>query len=163
MSAVEQIHPEYSPGQFEVSVAAADPVAAADDLVLVRETIRAVTARHGFRVSFSPKVLAAGVGNGGHVHWSLWEGSQNLCADGSGVFGLTPVGESFAAGVLARLPGLLAVGAPSVVSYLRLVPQHWAGAYRVWGLENREAALRFVGGAGGVVRGPRTSRSSVSI
>ncbi|HVV19050.1 MAG TPA: glutamine synthetase, partial [Pseudonocardiaceae bacterium] len=56
--AVEQIHPEYSPGQFEVSVAAADPVAAADDHVLVRETIRAVSERHGFRVSFSPKVDA---------------------------------------------------------------------------------------------------------
>lgn len=147
--AVDQIHPEYSPGQFEVSVAAADPVAAADDSVLVRETIRAISARHGLRVSFSPKVVAIGVGNGGHVHWSLWEGERNLFAGGDGPFGLTAVGESFAAGVLGHLPGLLAVGAPSVVSYLRLVPQHWAGAFGVWGLENREAALRFVTGAEG--------------
>jgi glutamine synthetase len=36
-----------------------------------------------------------------------------------------------------------------VASYLRLVPQHWAGAYAVWGLENREAALRLVTGAPG--------------
>jgi glutamine synthetase len=147
--ALEQIHPEYSPGQFEVSVAAADPVAAADDLVLVRETIRAVSARHGFRVSFSPKVLAEGVGNGGHVHISVWQGEHNLFSGGTGRFGLTPVGESFAAGVLRRLPALLAVGAPSVVSYLRLVPRHWAGAFAVWGLENREAALRLVTGATG--------------
>ncbi|HVV21122.1 MAG TPA: glutamine synthetase, partial [Pseudonocardiaceae bacterium] len=90
-----------------------------------------------------------GVGNGGHVHLSLWEGERNLCSGGTGPFGLTAAGEAFAAGILARLPGLLAVGAPSVVSYLRLVPQHWAGAYAVWGLENREAALRLVTGAAG--------------
>jgi glutamine synthetase len=147
--AVEQIHPEYSPGQFEVSVAAADPVAAADDYVLVRETIRAVTGRHGLRASFAPKVVADGVGNGGHVHLSIWDGDTNLCAGGPGRFGLTSVGESFAAGILARLPALLAIGAPSVASYLRLVPSHWAGAYAVWGLENREAALRLVTGATG--------------
>lgn len=150
--AVDQIHPEYSSGQFEVSVAAADPVAAADDCVLVKETIRAVSARHGVRVSFSPKVVADGVGNGGHVHFSLWEGERNLFAAscGAGAGGArSGVGVSFAAGVLRRMPALLAVGAPSVVSYLRLVPQHWAGAYQVWGEENREAALRFVAGASG--------------
>ena len=41
------------------------------------------------------------------------------------------------------------MGAPSAASYLRLVPQHWAGAYACWGLENREAALRFVTGSAG--------------
>ncbi|MYS50850.1 glutamine synthetase, partial [Streptomyces sp. SID6013] len=38
---VEQFHPEYAAGQFELSVAALDPVAAADHSVLVRQTIRA--------------------------------------------------------------------------------------------------------------------------
>jgi glutamine synthetase len=45
------------------------------------------------------------------------------------------------------LPALLAIGAPSAVSYLRLVPSHWAGAYVCWGLENREAGLRMVTGS----------------
>ena len=36
-----------------------------------------------------------------------------------------------------------------MASYLRLVPQHWAGAYACWGLENREAALRLVTGSSG--------------
>jgi glutamine synthetase len=147
--AVEQIHPEYGPGQFEVSIAATDPVAAADDHVLVRETIRAVSARHGLRVSFSPKVSADEVGNGGHVHLSLWDGDVNLFSGGQSPVGLTWPAESFTAGVLDRLPALLAIGAPSVVSYLRLVPRHWSGAFAVWGLENREAALRLVTGAAG--------------
>jgi len=151
---VDQFHPEYAAGQLEVSVAAEDPVAAADTALLVRSTITAVSIAHGLRASFSPKVTADGVGNGGHVHLSLWRSSsdgttENLMSGGSGTFGLTGDGEAFVAGLLSHLPGLLAVGAPSVASYLRLVPSHWAGAYAVWGLENREAAVRFVTGPSG--------------
>lgn len=151
--AVDQIHPEYAAGQYEVSVASEDPVGAADTTVLVRETIRAVSTEHGLRATFAPKVLADGVGNGGHVHLSLWRDGVNLMSGGNNRednrHGLTPVGEHFAAGILDRLPALLAIGAPSVGSYLRLIPSHWAGAFACWGLENREAAIRLVTGAVG--------------
>ena len=147
--AVDQFHPEYAAGQLELSVAAEDPVAAADTSVLVRHTIKAVSARHGLRATFSPKVLAEGVGNGGHVHLSVWRDGENLMSGGQGRFGLTPDGEAFIAGLLTHLPALLAVGAPTVASYLRLIPSHWAGAFACWGLENREAAVRFVTGPSG--------------
>lgn len=151
---VEQLHPEYAAGQYEVSVAAEDPVGAADTAVLVRETIRAVTLGHGMHASFSPKVVAGSVGNGAHVHLSLWredtgDGPANAMAGGPGPCGMTDAGQAFAAGILDRLPALLAIGAPAAASYLRLVPSHWAGAFACWGLENREAALRFVTGAEG--------------
>jgi len=145
--AVEQFHPEYADGQLELSVAPESPVHAADTSVLVRNTIRAVGVRHGLRTSFSPKVDAGGVGNGGHVHLSLGRDERNLMAGGTGRFGLTDEATGFAGGILEHLPALLAIGAPSVASYLRLVPQHWAGAYACWGLENREAALRMVTGS----------------
>ncbi|WP_217207996.1 glutamine synthetase [Streptomyces sp. AC550_RSS872] len=67
---VDQLHPEYAAGRFELSVAALDPVAAADRSVPVRQTIRAVAQRHGLAVSFAPAVLGQGVGNGGHVRLS---------------------------------------------------------------------------------------------
>ena len=146
---VEQFHPEYAPGQMEISVSPNDPVGAADDSVLVRQTIRAVSQRHGLQASFAPSVVAGGVGNGGHVHLSLWRDGQNMLAGGPGPYGLTSDGEAFCAGVLSALPALLAVGAPSVSSYLRLVPSHWAGVYQCWGRENREAALRLVTGSAG--------------
>jgi glutamine synthetase len=146
---VEQFHPEYAAGQLELSVAAESPVDAADTSVLVRSTIRAVGGRHNYRTSFSPKVEADGVGNGGHVHLSVWREGENLMAGGNGPFGLRPAGEAFGAGILNRLPALLALGAPSVASYLRLVPSHWAGVYACWGLENREAALRMITGSVG--------------
>jgi glutamine synthetase len=147
--AVDQFHPEYAPGQLELSVAPSDPVTAADTLVLVRQTVRAVTARHGLRVSFAPAVVAGQVGNGGHLHFSVWSGGRNLFAGADGPYGMTAQGESILAGVLDRLPALVGVTAPSVPSYLRLVPQRWAGAYQCWGRENREAALRFVTGVTG--------------
>ncbi len=146
---VEQFHPEYAAGQLEISVVPRDPVGAADDSVLVRQTIRAVSARYGFEASFAPSVVAGSVGNGGHVHLSLWRHGDNLLAGGPGRYGLRADGEAFASGILAALPELTAVGAPSVASYLRLVPSHWAGAYQCWGRENREAALRLVTGSSG--------------
>ncbi|MDF3301809.1 glutamine synthetase family protein [Streptomyces tropicalis] len=146
---VEQFHPEYAAGQFEVSVGAADPVAAADLSVLVRQTVRAVARRHGLRVSFSPAVLATGVGNGGHVHLSAWRDGTNLHSGGAGRHGMTPDAESFAAGLLARLPALTAVTAPSPASRLRLRPSQWAGVFTAWGREAREAAVRVVTGTAG--------------
>jgi glutamine synthetase len=143
---VDQVHPEYAAGQFEISVGALDPVGAADRSVLVRQTVRAVAQNHGLRVSFAPSVLAGFVGNGGHVHLSAWRAGQNLHSGGDGRYGLTSEGEAFVAGILAELPALCAVSTPSPSSYLRLVPSHWAGAFAVWGHETRESALRLITG-----------------
>ncbi|MFJ4782316.1 glutamine synthetase family protein [Streptomyces sp. NPDC088794] len=147
---VEQLHPEYASGQFEVSVGALDPVAAADRSVLVRQTIRAVAGRHGLVVSFAPAVFAEGVGNGGHLHLSAWRDGVNLHAGGAGRYGMTADAESFVAGVLGRLPALTALTAPSPASYLRLKPSQWAGVFTAWGRETRESAVRVVTGTAGL-------------
>ncbi|MEU1912969.1 glutamine synthetase family protein [Streptomyces massasporeus] len=147
---VEQVHPEYAAGQFEISVGAVDPVAAADRSVLVRQTVRAVARRHGLRVSFAPAVVGRGVGNGGHVHLSAWRDGTNLHAGGEHRHGMTAQAESFTAGILAHLPALTAVTAPSPASRLRLKPSQWAGVFTAWGRETRETALRVVTGTAGL-------------
>jgi glutamine synthetase len=121
-------------------------VAAADDNVLLRQTIRGVAGRYGMTPSFAPVAIAGEVGNGGHVHFSVWEDDRNLFAGGDGPHGMTDLGQAFVAGILAELPALVAIGCPSVASYLRLVPSHWSGPWACWGRENREAAIRFVTG-----------------
>ncbi len=156
---VEQIHPEYSDGQYEVSVAATDPVTAADHSVLVRNTIRAVSARHGLRVSFSPSIVHTHVGNGGHVHLSVWRDGVNVLSGGTGPYGMTDEGAAVVAGVLGELPALLAIGAPTPASYLRLLPSHWAGVYAAWGHETRETALRLVTGS----RGEQARRANLEV
>ena len=146
---VAQLHPEYSDGQMEISLGVADPLAAADWHVLVRHTVRTISEQHGYRSSFSP-VTVPGLGNGCHLHYSLYDrAGENLFTGGDRAIELTGEGEAFLAGVLAELSAILALACPTVPSYERLQPQRWAGAYRVWGHENREAALRFITGMAG--------------
>ena len=142
---VEQFHPEYADGQFEVSIRHRDPVAAADTVVLLRLTVHRMARRHGLRVSFSPRPHPEiVVGNGCHLHFSLWRDDTNLF--GSETDGLGSSGGAAVAGILDHLRGIQAVLTPSVPSFERITPQHWAGAYTCWGIENREAAVRVIRG-----------------
>ncbi|GAA4395146.1 glutamine synthetase family protein [Tsukamurella soli] len=145
----EQIHAEYGTDQFEVSLAPLPPVAMADTAILARVLIGLVADRHGVAVSFSPLPFAGGSGNGMHLHLSLARDGHNLFATGSGPYGITAEGGAAIAGVLDALPALLPVYAGSVVSSLRLKPGSWSGAAACWGLENREAALRFLAATSG--------------
>jgi glutamine synthetase len=146
---VEQLHPEYAHGQYELSVAPLSLVGAADRNILAKQTIRGVASRHGLRVSFAPVVRAGESGNGAHLHLGLRRSGQNLLAGGDGPHGITANGGAFLAGVLAELPALIAIGAPTPLSYERLQPSRWFGAYTCWGSEARKAAIRLVTGMTG--------------
>ncbi len=140
---LETLNAEYSDGQLEVSLSAKDPLRAVDANVLARLAIHAIARRHGLRASFAP-AFAGPMGNGGHIHMSVWRDGQNRCAGGQGPAGMEDDADAFLAGMLAELPAVTAIGAPTMASYLRLQPSRWAGAYACWGIENREAGLRFV-------------------
>ncbi len=141
---VDQIQAEAGPGQFEVAVEAAEPLRAADRHVLVRLTIRRIAAAHGHDVSFAPAMAASeALGNGCHIHYSVWRDGDNLFATGEDEWGISREGEAAVAGLLHRLHECCAIFAPSVSSYHRLQPGHWCGAYTTWGVDNREAALRL--------------------
>src|SRR5207302_6583791 len=101
-------------------------------------------AEHGFVASLAPKPWPDAAGNGGHIHFSLWskDGKRNRFHDGGADDRLSAEARSFIAGVLAHLPGLCGLTAPSFNSYHRLVPQYWAGAFTCWGHDNREAPVR---------------------
>ena len=139
---LEQYYAELGHGQQEISTAHAPALQAADEQLLVRETIRAVATRRGLVASLAPKPWPDNAGNGCHVHFSLWENTTNRFYDPARDDGLSDTARSFIAGVLAHLPGLCALTAPSFNSYHRIVPQFWAGAFRCWGHDNREAPVR---------------------
>jgi glutamine synthetase len=144
---IGQLHAEFGPAQVELSLAATDPVTAADNQLLARQTIHAAARAHGLRVSFAPLVNAAGVGNGWHLHSSVWRDGENLLAGNADTAGPGPEGASYLAGLLRDLAAIAAVSAPSVPSLTRLRPGYFASAYKFWGVENREAALRYVPGS----------------
>ena len=134
---IGQFHAEYGPGQVELSLGATDPVRAADEQLLARQTVLAAAARHGLRISFAPLPSLQLAGNGWHVHSSLWRDGVNLLAGGPE--GPGTAGSGYIAGLLRDLPALAAVTAPSIGSMARLRPGFFAGAYGFWGIENREA------------------------
>jgi glutamine synthetase len=140
---VGQFHAEYGLSQLEVSLGPADAVTAADRQLLARQTIHAAARAHGLRVSFAPVVTLDGVGNGLHLHVSVSRGGDNLLA-GQGDGRPGGDGARFLGGLLRDLPAIAAVSAPSVPSLLRRRPGYFAGAYQFWGVENREAPLRYV-------------------
>jgi len=140
---LEQYYAELGHGQHEISTAHAMALRAADEQLLVRETIRAVASRCGLVASLAPKPWPENAGNGCHIHFSLWEQDRNRFYDGSSRDGLSLTARAFIAGVLAHLPGVCALSAPSFNSYHRILPRFWAGAFVCWGYDNREAPVRI--------------------
>ncbi|MGH6904456.1 MAG: glutamine synthetase [Geminicoccaceae bacterium] len=141
---VELFHPEYGAAQYEISIAPAQGLMAADQAVILRELARSVGERLGQRITFAPVVAGMGVGNGVHVHMSLVDaGGEPVMYDAAGPGGLSAQGGSFVAGIVRHLPALVALSAASTVSYQRLVPHRWSAAFTNLGLRDREAALRI--------------------
>ena len=136
---LEQYYAELGHGQQELSTAHAPALQAADEQLLVRETIRGVASAQGLVASLAPKPWPENAGNGGHVHFSLWEGERNRFYAPDG---LSELALAFVAGVLEHLPGLCGLTAPSFNSYQRIAPGTWSGAFACWGYDNREAPVR---------------------
>jgi glutamine synthetase len=134
---------EYGARQFEVTVAPAPALIAADQAVITREMARAAAFRLGNKACFSPMPAAEGVGNGVHIHMSLRDASgRPAMHDPAAPYGLNEAAAQFCAGVLHHLPAIVAITAPSPVSYLRLTPNRWAPTMIDILQQDRGAALR---------------------
>jgi glutamine synthetase len=141
---LEQYYSELGHGQHEISTPHAPALQAADEQLLVRETIRGLATRHGLVASLAPKPWPENAGNGCHIHFSLWDADAELNRfhDAAAPDRLSAEARSFIAGVLEHLPGLCGLTAPSFNSYHRIIPHYWAGAFVCWGHDNREAPVR---------------------
>lgn len=135
---------EAGPGQHELALHHSDPMTLANRIILARETIRAVAREHDLVVSFLPKIFADATGSGCHQHLSLWSEGKNVLADATGNWNLSAPGEAFIAGILEHLPGLMALTTPTPNSFRRIQPEAWSGAFQVWGIDNKEAAIRVL-------------------
>jgi glutamine synthetase len=146
---VENYYPELGHGQQEMSVRHAGALRAADNHVLYRETVRGIAFRRGMWASLAPKPIADQAGNGCHLHLSLREmgpdgqPGEPVFYDAADRYRLSETGYHFIGGLLAHLPALTALTCGSVNSYRRLAPQMWSSAHTVYGMDNREAAVRI--------------------
>ncbi|MEM8697993.1 MAG: type III glutamate--ammonia ligase, partial [Pseudomonadota bacterium] len=147
-------------GQVEIDFAYADARTMADRYVFLRLMASAIAGKHGAFASFMPKPFGDRTGSGAHFNMSLADAKtgENLfkAEDDPRGCGLSPLGYQFLAGVLRHLPAIMAVVAPAVNSYKRLVKQGsmsgftWAPIFACYGNNNRTNAMRIPKGGGRV-------------
>ncbi len=140
----EQFIREYGADQFEVTMAPATAMQAADRATVFRALVRDIAPRFGHRATFAPISGPEATGNGVHIHFSLRDadglpGTYDPTRPG----GLSVLAGKAVAGILKYLHEIVALLAPSVVSYQRLTPHRWSAAYSNLGDRDREAAVRI--------------------
>ncbi len=134
---------EYGQGQYEATLGPRPALRAADEALILRELAKAAASSLDTGVTFAPLPAAEGVGNGVHVHLSLRDADgRPVMHDPNGTHGLSQVGGAFVAGILRHAPALVALTAPSVLSYDRLVPHRWSAAFDNLAERDREACVR---------------------
>jgi glutamine synthetase len=144
---VEAIKTEAAPGQVEVTFDYGDPVQACWRHLLLKQAARVVADQHDLIPTFMA-APAAGVGNGMHLHLSLYSNDQPVLTDDGADFGLSALGKRAVAGLLDALPVLAPLYAPTTNSYKRFQPHSFAPGRFNWGRDNRTCAVRVVGGHG---------------
>jgi len=101
-----------------------------------------VAKQRGMTATFMPKPLFGDNGSGMHVHQSIWKGAKPLFA-GDGYAGSSEMMRYYIGGLLKHAPALLALCAPTVNSYRRLVPGFEAPVNLGYSQRNRSAACRI--------------------
>src|SRR5688572_12502054 len=136
-------HEVATAGQCEIDIRFSPLVEMADMLMVYKYVIKNTALAHGKTATFMPKPLWGDNGSGMHVHQSLWKAGKTLMADPNGYAGLSELSRYYIGGLLKHAPALLALVAPTVNSYHRLVPGFEAPVNLVYSRRNRSAAVRI--------------------
>ena len=141
---IEMGHHEVALGQHEIDFRYTDAVEAADNILTMKYTVKAIAAKHGLIASFMPKPIFGINGSGMHCHQSLFdEQGNNLFYNANDEFHLSEIAYGYIAGQLKHARALAAVVAPTINSYKRLVPGYEAPVYVGWAQTNRSALIRI--------------------
>jgi glutamine synthetase len=141
---IEVGHHEVALGQHEIDFRFADVLRAADNVMTLKYTVKAIAAKRGLVASFMPKPIYGINGSGMHCHQSLFDANgDNLFFDDNDEFKLSKMAYGFIAGQLSHARSLAAVVSPTVNSYKRLVPGYEAPVYIGWATQNRSALIRI--------------------
>jgi glutamine synthetase len=136
-------HEVATAGQCEIDMRFGGLVNMADNMMVYKYVIKNMAQAAGKTATFMPKPLWGDNGSGMHVHQSLWKGGKTLMADKEGYAGLSELARFYIGGLLKHAPALLAIVAPTVNSYHRLVPGFEAPVNLVYSRRNRSAAVRI--------------------
>ncbi|MBS1894817.1 MAG: type III glutamate--ammonia ligase [Actinobacteria bacterium] len=137
-------------GQFEQNFDYGDVLTTCDRAIFFRYMVESLAQDRGLIATFMPKPFAHLTGNGCHFHVSLWKDGENVFAgegDRHGL-GLSDAAYGFVGGLKEHAGAYIALTAPSVNSYKRLVVgsqsgSAWAPIFVSYGSNNRTQMLRI--------------------
>jgi glutamine synthetase len=145
---IEGLHEETGPGVIEAAIAFDSALACADKAALFKTFIKVLAQRNNMMATFMAKWSRDWPGQSGHIHLSLKDGAgKPVFHDANQSHQMSQTMRHFVGGQQKLLPELLAMVAPTVNSYTRLIPGFWAPTDSTVGVENRTCALRVIPGS----------------
>lgn len=145
---IESFHVEYGASQFEVVTECGDAIDIADQLLLIKHTIKEVARSHGLIATFMPKPWRKAQGSGLHVHQSLWDLNQQVNYFEKDV----EITDKYLAGLLNAIREMTVLGAPSINAYKRFATKALMPTQVTAAEDNRTVAVRSLVARGNASR-----------
>ncbi|MBU6954720.1 glutamine synthetase family protein [Hahella sp. HN01] len=144
---LEGLHEETGPGVLEAAITHDEAINAADKAALFKTFTKVALQKQGKMATFMAKWSKDYPGQSGHIHLSLKDDNGlNLFYDGEREANMSATMRHFIAGQQKLMPELMAMIAPTVNSYRRLIPGFWAPTEASVGIDNRTCAIRVIPG-----------------
>jgi glutamine synthetase len=145
---IEGLHEETGPGVIEAAITFDSALASADKAALFKTFVKVIAQRNSMMATFMAKWSRDWPGQSGHIHLSLKDAhGKPVFYDESQPHQMSETMRHFIGGQQQLMPELLAMVAPTVNSYTRLIPGFWAPTDSTVGVENRTCALRVIPGS----------------
>jgi glutamine synthetase len=145
---LEGLVKELAASQYELNLEHVDdPLRAADNAQMLKQTVKGVARNHHLIASFMAKPFGDRDGNGFHTHVSLLDNDgRNVFDDGTARG--TDILRHAIAGLAQTMEDCMLIFAPHNNSYRRLRRGVHGPLVPTWGYENRYTALRIPNGEG---------------
>lgn len=144
---IEGLHEETGPGVMEAAITYDQAINAADKAALFKTFSKISLLKQNKVATFMAKWSEEQPGQSGHIHISIKDQQGNsIFHDSSQENNMSSIMKNFVAGQQLLMPELLAMIAPTINSYRRLIPGFWAPTVASVGIDNRTCAIRIIPG-----------------
>jgi glutamine synthetase len=146
---LRSIENEWGPGQVECTFSPRSALEAADNVLLFRTATRQICRRLGYFATFMCRPALKGFySSGWHLHQSLIdaETGDNLFMPRNPGEVLSPLGQSYLAGLLQYAVPATVFATPTVNGYRRFRPNSLAPDRATWAYDHRGVMIRVLGG-----------------
>jgi glutamine synthetase len=139
---VDTLIHEIGAGQMEINFQHGDPLGLGDKVFYFKRTLREAALKHDMYATFMAKPMAGEPGSAMHVHQSVVDAGtgRNIFSNEDG--SESTLFHQYIGGLQRYMPSAMAVVAPYVNSYRRIVRHTAAPINLQWGIDNRTVGFR---------------------